>query len=270
MSPLVLLFATATAAAVDAPKPVCALVKACVLAIDLPSCSPEQSRPIPGVVYDAQRCSEPRDLLAHGVTPEAGMGPFVYPFLGGRYRVVYDITGEAPISEAKFDTLALDLPLAAKLATRFSKTKYSIQYVDASAKRFHAARAEKLTGDAELLFLDTLDRRRTYYGWGSSKFGPWKLRGSAYVDIRVRPGVKDPKGIAYDVRIRTAPVNAMVNAIMSLGLFRGYVVGQIEDTMKDLVGAAAALSSQRVEGVLKDPSFSPEEREKVRALAALP
>ena len=270
MSLLTLLLAATNATALETPRPACALVKACVLAVDLPSCSPEQSRPIEGVVYDAQRCSEPRDLLANGVTPDAGMGPFVYPFLGGRYRVVYDIMGEAPISQAKFDSLAEDLPLAAKLATRFSKTKYSIQYVDALAKRFHAARAEKLTGEAELLFLDAGERRRTYYGWGSSKFGPWKLRGSAYVDIRVRPGFKDPKGIAYDVRIRTAPVNAMVNAIMSLGLFKGYVVGQIEDTMKDLVGAAAALSAQGVESVLKDPSFTPEERERVRALAALP
>ena len=270
VSLLVLLFAAANAAAVDAPKPVCALVKACVLAIEVPSCTPEQSRPIDGVVYDAPRCAEPRDLLAHGVTPDAGMGPFVYPFLGGRYRVVYDIMGEAPISQAKFDTLAEDLPLAAKLASRFSKTKYTIQYADAAAKRFHATRADKLTGEAEMLFLDAAERRRTYYGWGSSKFGPWRLNGSAYVDIRIRPGFKDPKGIAYDVRIRTAPVNAMVNAIMRLGLFKGYVIGQIEDTMKDLVGAAAALSAQGVESVLKDPSFSPEEREKVRALAALP
>ena len=270
MKRLVLLFAAASASAVESPKPGCALIKACVPAAEVASCTPEQSRPIDGVVYDAQRCAEPRDLLAHGVTPDAGMGPFVYPFLGGRYRVVYDIKGEAPISQEKFDTLALDLPLAAKLASRFSKTKYSIEYVDPMAKRFHAARADKLTGDAELLFLDAAERRRTYYGWGSSKFGPWKLRGSAYVDIRTRPGTKDPKGIAYDVRIRTAPVNAMVNAIMRLGLFQGYVVGQIEDTMKDLVGAASALSTQGVEGVLKDPSFSPEEREKVRALAALP
>lgn len=62
----------------------------------------------------------------------------------------------------------------------------------------------------------------------------------------------------------------MVNAIMSLGLFRGYVVGQIDDTLKDLVGAAVALSTQGVEAVLKDPTFTPEEREKIRALAALP
>ena len=240
------------------------------MSIDVPSCTAEQSRPIEGVVYDAQRCAEPRDLLAHGVRPDAGMGPLVYAFLGGRYRVVYDITGEAPISQAKFDALAEDLPLAARLASRFSKTAYSIRYLDASAKRFHASRADKLTGEAELLFLDSSERRRTYYGWGNSKFGPWKLRGSAYVDVRIRPGVRDRKGIAYDVRIRTAPVNAMVNAIMRLGLFKGYVVGQIEDTMKDLVGAAAALSAQGVEGVLKDPAFSPEERDKVRALAALP
>jgi len=265
----VLVISTGVLAA-EPPRPGCALVKACGLGIEVPSCTSEQSRPIEGVVYDATRCSEPRDLLAHGLTPEAGMGAFVYPFLGGRYRVVYDLTGEAPISEGKFLALAEDLPLAAKLATRFSKTKYSIQYVDATAQRFRAARADKLTGDAELLFLDAAAKRRTYYGWGSSKFGPWKLRGSAYVDIRIRRGSKDPRGVAYDVRIRTAPTNAMVNAIMRLGLFRGYVVGQIDDTIRDLVGAAAALSAQGVEGVLNDPSFTPVERDRVRALAALP
>ena len=37
-----------------------------------------------------------------------------------------------------------------------------------------------------------------------------------------------------------------------------------------LVGAAVALSAQGVEGVLNDPAFSLEEREKVRALTALP
>jgi hypothetical protein len=181
--------------------------------------------------------------------------------------VVYDITGEAPISEARFDFLAQDLPLAAHLATRFSGTKYTLQYVDATAKRFHAARADKLTGDAELLFAD--ERRRTYYGWGNSKFGPWKLRGSAYVDIRIRPSARTPGGIAYDVRVRTAPTNAMVNAIMRMGLFKGYVIGQIEDTMKDLVGAAAALSSEGLDKVLADPGFTQEERARVRALASL-
>jgi hypothetical protein len=264
------LLVPASALPSEPPKPACALVKACALAVEVPSCTPDQSRPLDGVAYDELRCSEPRDLLAHGIVPDVGMGAFVYPFLGGRYRVVYDITGEAPISEAKFDYLARDLPLAAKLATRFSKTKYSIHYVDEGAKRFHAERADKLTGEAELLFFDAAAKRRAYYGWGSSKFGPWKLHGSTYLDVRVRPGVKDSRGIAYDVRIRTAPVNAMINAIMRLGLFKGYVIGQIEDTLKDLVGAAAALSKQGVDSILKDPAFSPEEREKVRALAALP
>ena len=265
-----LLLAPPAAPASEPPKPACALVKACGLAIAVPGCTVENSRPISGVIYDAQRCSEPLDLLAHGVIPEVGMGAYVYKFLGGRYRVVYDITGDAPVSEAKFDYLAQDLPLASKLATRFSKTKYSIQYVDAVSKRFHAARSDKLDGDAELLFHDGPAKRRTYYGWGSSKFGPWRLNGSAFVDIRVRPSAKTLQGITYDVRIRTAPVNAMVNAIMRLGLFKGHVIGQIEDTMKDLVGAAAALSTQGVDSILKDPAFSAEEREKVRILAALP
>jgi len=234
----------------------------------MPACTVEASRPLDGVDYDAERCAEPKDLLAHGVTPGQGMGAFVYPFLGGRYRVEYEITGEAPISEGRLDYLAANLPLAAKLASRFSKTKYSISYVDASAKRFHAARADKLRGDAELLFLD--ESRRAYYGWGSSKFGPWELHGAAYVDVRIRPGMKNPKGVAYDVRVRTAPTNAMINAIMRLGLFKGQVIGQIEATMKDLTGAAATVSAQGIEAVLTDPAFTPEEKEKVRALVAIP
>ncbi len=243
---------------------------ACGITATGSTCTAEQSRPLAGVTYDAQRCAEPLDLLAHGVELETGIGASAFPFLGARYRVSYDISGEAPISEAKFEYLAQDLPLASKLASRFSKTKYTIRYLDAQTTRFFAARADKLTGEAQLLFHDPALKQRVYFGWGTSKFGPWKLRGSAYVDVRTRPGTGKEKGVAYEVRIRTAPVNAMVNAIMRLGLFKGLVVGQIEDTMKDLVGAAAALSAQGVEGVLKDPAFSPEERLKVQALVALP
>jgi hypothetical protein len=266
-----MLVLAAPASAADRSTPACALISACGLTVPGSNCTAEQSRPLRGVAYDAQRCVEPRELLAQGVAPNAGIGPAVFSFLGARYRVSYDISGEAPISEAKFDFLARDLPLAAKLATRFSKTKYEIRYLDPAAKRFFAARASKLTGEAELLFHDSVLEQRVFFGSGTSKFGPWKLRGSAYVDVRVRPGTgRNEKGIAYDVRIRTAPVNAMVNAIMRLGLFKGHVVGQIEDTMKDLVGAASALSAQGVEGVLKDPAFSPEERLKVQAFAAIP
>ncbi len=267
---MVLIGAAAAAAGDNGPKPGCALIKACGLEVSGAgsSCTGEQSRPISGVIYDAQRCVEPKDLVAQGVSPDAGVGPQLFAFLGGRYRVVYDVTGEAPISEAKFDYLAQDLPLAAKLASRFSKTKYTMRYLDATAKRFHAARGEKLVGDAEILFLDSTGKRRVYFGSGTSKFGPWRLRGSAYVDIRIRPGSKGP-GIAYDVRIRTAPVNAMVNAIMRLGLFKGHVIGQIEETMKDLVGAAGGLSTKGVDAVLKDPAFTPEERLKIQTLAAL-
>jgi len=55
-------------------------------------------------------------------------------------------------------------------------------------------------------------------------------------------------------------LQSMVNAIMRLGLFKGYVIGQIEETMRDLVGAAAALSSEGLDKVLSDPGFSEEER----------
>lgn len=273
-----LLFSAVAPGADERSKPGCALLKACGLeAARAASCTVEESRPISGVAYDAQRCAEPRDLTAHGVDPLAASDFAVFTFLGGRYRIAYDVQGEAPISIARFDFLANDLPLAAKLATRFSKTAYLIRYVDGdqtSSRRFHASRADKLTGEARRLFADfstpIVGDRRIYFGSGSSKFGPWKLRGSAYVEIRVKPHPGRPGVIAYEVRIRTAPVNAMVNAIMKLGIFKGMVTGQIEETMKDLVGAAGRLSKQGVDAVLKDPAFSPEERLQMQTLAALP
>lgn len=252
----------------ESPKPACALFKACSLGIAISGCTEDQSRKVKGVEYDESRCSEPRDLLDHDVSPLSEIGERVYPFLGGRYRVVYDLKGEAPVSQARFDYLAEDLPLAAHLATRFSKTKYVMRYAEGNPRRFHASRADKLTGDAELLFVeeDPGQKRRTYFGWGSSKFGPWRFRGSAYVDLRVHPTAL---GIAYDLRIRTAPVNAVVNAIMRMGVFKGHVIGQIEDTMKDIVGAAQALTPENLRLILDDPDFTPDERERVRALAAL-
>ena len=221
------------------------------------------------MVYDEQRCAEPRDLLAHGVAPSAGIGAFVFPFLGGRYRVVYDITGEAPISETRFQYLADNLPLAARLATRFSKTKYVMEYID-TGKRFRVSRADKMTGEAELLFADLAAQRRAYYGWGTSKFGPWRLHGSAYVDVRVHPSPKNPNRLAYDVRIRTAPVNAMVNAIMRLGLFRR-LRGRPDRGHHERPGGCGGVALRpEPRKILTDPTFSAEEREKVRSLAALP
>ena len=267
---LILLVGSLSARAEVAPKPLCALVKACALEVAVPGCGEAESKPLADVLYDAARCSEPRDLLAHGVTPAVGIGGSVHAFLGGRYRVVYDMTGEAPISEARFDYLAKNLPFAARLATRFTKTRYSMDYLGPDRKRFHCARADKLVGDAEMLFASPAEKRRTYYGWGTSKLGPWKLHGSAFVDIRLRVGVKNPKGISYDVRVRTAPVNAFVNAIMRMGMFKGYVIGQIQDTMKDLVGAATVLSSTDLNKLLSDPTLSIEDRDRIREFALLP
>jgi hypothetical protein len=257
-------------AADEKPKPACALIKTCGLTPVVSACTVAQSRPVEGVTYDAARRDEPRDLLAHGIAPAAGIGAQVHDFLGRRYRVAFDVKGEAPISLARFGYLADDLPLAAKLASKLSKTRYVMTYLGGERRRFHAERAEKLTGDAEMLFFDEAAKQRTYFGWGTSKFGPWKLRGSAYVDLRVRQSAANPHGIAYDLRIRTAPVNAVVNAIMKMGIFKGHVVGQIEDTMKDLVGAAALLTPTNLEKILTDPAFAPDERERLRAFAAIP
>ena len=211
------------------------------------------------------------------VEPVAAADFAVFTFLGGRYRIAYDLSGEAPISVARFAFLANDLPFAAKLATRFSKTAYVMRYLDGeqtTSGRFYAARSDKLTGEARRLFADfsspAMGDRRIYFGSGASKFGPWKLHGSAYVEIRVKPKAANPGALAYEVRIRTAPVNAMVNAIMKLGIFKGMVGGQIDDTMKDLVGAAAALTPGNLEKTLADPAFTAEERTKIRALAAIP
>ena len=167
------------------------------------------------------KCVEPKDLLAHGVTPDAGAGPHLFAFLGGRYRVVYDIAGEAPISEAKFDYLAQDLPLAAKLASRSRRrlTRCATWMPPRSASMPRRGDNSWETPNSSSSIPPLKDGSTSAQGHRSSAH--WRFRGSAYVDIRIRPGTKGPGGVAYDVRIRTAPVNAMVNAIMRLGPVQG-------------------------------------------------
>lgn len=243
-------------------------------------CTDAKSQPLAGVVYDAERCAEPRDLVAQGLKPSSEMGSYVYAFLGKRHRLTYDIKGEAAISSERFEFLATHLPLAAKLATTLGKTEYRIAYLQGDTGRFTAQRADKLKGTAELLFFDAAKARRGYYGWGESKVGPWRVSGSAYVVVTTRalgvsqngqnkPLGNGPKRIAYDIRVRTAPINAFYNALMRMGLFKSIVVGQIEATVKDLTNAAAALRTQGLDQLSKDRRFSEQDLNDLRLLLAM-
>ena len=265
-----LLLALLLQAASPTPDPrlteFCSLVRACALPGGAVTCAPEVSGGVDGVKYDATRCEAARTLVGRGITPEAPRHYSLFRFLGRRYQVVYDVTGELPLSPARLGYLVEDLPLAARLLTHFQGVAYSAEYLDADRSRVKASRAGTLAAEAEQVSGSPREGLLYYYGYGTSNLGPWKLRGHALVEIRFQ-GAPSGRGLAYRVRILASPDNAMINAFMSLGLFKSVLRGKVEDVLKDITEASAKLDREGLAGV-SAAGFSEDDKRRIAALLA--
>jgi esterase/lipase superfamily enzyme len=94
------------------PKPACALLKACGLAADALACTEEAQAHRSPVSPMTPRAAANRAICwLTGSGPALRDGASVFVHFSAGYRVVYDISGEAPVSAARFDFLAADLPL---------------------------------------------------------------------------------------------------------------------------------------------------------------
>lgn len=209
-------------------------------------------------------------LVARGLALESSAGQRVYRFLGRRYRVVYLLDGQLPMSPERLSFLIDDLPLAARLMTRLVKTPYAAEWLDAERTRFKASRGQGLHGDAERVSGSVGERRLFYYGNGISELGPWSLRGQALVEAQYAPAGPDGKRLTYRIRVVATPSNAAVNVVMHMGMFRSIVRGRIEDILKDIEAASRALDQTRGAGILDSPEWSPQEKERVAAFLRLP
>jgi hypothetical protein len=273
-----LLLAAALLQASPAPSPsptpdprlreYCSLVRACGLQGGAVTCAPEVSTGVPGVKYDEERCRPARTLVGRGVGPEAPRHYAVFRFLGRRYQVLYEVAGELAIGAERLSYLLDDLPLAARLLTHFQGVKYTAEYTDADHARLKASREGTMTAKAERLSGSTSERLLYYFGHGTSKLGPWKLRGQALVEVSYAPAPAG-RGLAYRIRILATPANAVVNAFMGLGLFRSALRGKVEEVLTDIAQASAKLDEQGLAGA-SAAAFTEDERRRIAALLARP
>jgi hypothetical protein len=247
----------------------CGLLKGCGLSAPDGWCPPEHSKGVDGVKYDDERCAEARELTAYGVRNDDLTGYRLFAFLGHRYRVLYAVEGEVPLSAARLGYLMSDLPLAARLLTRFQSTKYAAEYVDPQRRRFRGSKGAKLSGEADLIAGGPDARTSWYFGEGTSKVGPWRLRGRSLMRFEFAPAGEGDGRIRYRVRILSTPTNAALNLIMNLGLFKSIVNGEIREMVEDVTQASGRLEAAGA-SLPTDTQWSPEDRDKLAALLRLP
>ena len=207
-------------------------------------CTADVSAPLPDVTYDTERCAPARTLVERGIPPSSDLGVRIYRFLGRTHRVVYRVEGTIPLSVGRLRFLVDDLPLAAKLVSRFQPRTYTAQYLDPEHRRFHGAKGQVVEGDVELVSGSAAEGRVIYFGLGTSKVAFWRLRGRVLTDIVFRRDPATPGATWYRVDIVSSPENGTVNRIMSLGLFRSVVQRHLREVLTDVTEAAHKLEAQ--------------------------
>jgi hypothetical protein len=248
----------------------CGLMRGCGLPAPEGWCSEEQLRGLDGVRYDEVRCRDARDLLSRGVRNDDLPGYRLYSFLGHRYRVEYEVNGEVAVSAQRLTYLMSELPLAARLLTRYQGTTYTAEYLDPGHRQFRGSKGTKLSGEADLISGSPQAGTVWYFGDGASKVGPWKLRGRSLMRFEFAPAGADGRKVGYSVRIVTTPTSAVLNALMNLGLFKSIVNGEIREMVEDVTEASHKLDAQGPAVLGAGGDWSAEEKEKLAALLRLP
>lgn len=248
----------------------CGLMRGCGLPVPDGWCNEEASKGVKGLKYDEAACKDARELHARGVRNDDLDGYRLYAFLGHRYRVEYAVSGEVALSAARLTYLMSELPLAARLLTRFQGTRYAAEYLDEGHRRFKGNKGSKLSGEADLLSGAPQEGLVWYFGVGASKVGPWRLRGRSLMRFEFAPAGGDMRRVAYKVRIVTTPANAVLNALMNMGLFKSIVNGEIREMVEDVTEASRKLDAQGPAVVRSGADWTTEEKAKLEALLRLP
>lgn len=246
----------------------CSLLAACSLQPPEGACAPEASRGFPGVTYDEDRCRDARELHAHGLSTQRLDAYPVYRFLGKRYRVTYQVEGRLALSPARLAFLLEDLPLAARLLSRLGRHRYTAEYLDDARRRFRGSKEDNLTGEAARVAGGSREGWVAYFGRGKSKVGLWRLGGQSIARLRFEPAPAPPRGLTYSLQIVVTPESSVVNRIMSLGLFRRLVNGQIRDVVDDIDLASRRLAEKGSAAL--GEGWTAEERARIDVFLALP
>src|SRR5207244_3401409 len=90
-----------------------------------------------------------RELHGRGVTGDDPLGARAYGLLGQKYQVAYAVEDRLALGLDRLTFLLNDLPLAAKLLTRFQGVDYKAEYLDPAHRRFRGAAEPGIEPDHE-------------------------------------------------------------------------------------------------------------------------
>jgi hypothetical protein len=220
------------------------------------------------VQYNSSRCEEVKSLVDKGVPTIGPIPRKLFGFLGHRFRAEYKVSNQISMKPSQFEYLLNDLPLAAKLVNTFKQTKYNLSYVEGSGKKtVKGNRGNRMYGEATLLAGSTDEKTLTYFGVGIVKIFKWRLRGP----ILLYYNYSTDKGntIKYNMTIKAAAMNKLVNMIMNMAVFKAIVKTHIEELFKEIAETTEEINKISFDKLLEKSKWSEEEQQKLKELRAL-
>jgi hypothetical protein len=246
----------------------CSLLSHCQIEVPAETCPVSYRKPVDGIEYKNQRCTEAKLLVKRGVIIDNYQGRKLYGFLGQKYRVDYYVTDKLNVKQAQFEYILNDIPLAAKVVNCFQETKYSVQYLDGEEKRYWAGtNGSNLSGEANLIAGGIKQKDLVYFGFGIAKILLWELKGQILFYFSYTP--VENNLIKYDLHVVVSPGGAVVNAIMNMDLFKRVVRNKIKEVFEDITNSAAELNNTSYNKIIKMHPWSESDKEKIEILKSL-
>jgi len=234
----------------------CSGAKQC-LAIDLPGCSEAEQKPNPDLAYDNTICAPFLNLAMRGLDPKSNIAAQMFSYLGGEYRVSYEIKGRLPVNIQMMDYLMSHMPFTAHLINAYQDTKYNLAYMNNDKRSFYGDNGGGLEGKINWIKSDSLgfypDHRNIFWGLGIAKVLMWKLYGMALMTLdydRV-----DQNQIQYRLNVIVFPANAFLNKVMRMDLFRNVALKKMQEVITNIETAARLYAKGERTQIQKSEAF---------------
>lgn len=234
---------------------ICAGVKQC-LTIDLPGCTAAEKKPLEDVEYNNDVCGAFLEVASRGIDPRSGIAHQMFSYLGGEYRVTYEVRGVLPVNVDMMRFLFDHMPFTSRLINAYQGTNYTLAYSYGDKWNFYGDNGRNLKGKFQWVREDSLGQkmgqRNTFWGMGSAKVLMWQLHGVALVFLDYDP--IDQNRVNYRLRSIVFPSNAFLNSVMKMDMFRDVVM----EKMQLIVGHVESSARMYAKGDRKPLQKSPE------------
>lgn len=217
------------------PYAYCSAIKHC-LGRTSGACEEKHYTKNEDIDYNAAFCSEVEEAFSLLGNTNTSSSQKVMSLLGKEYRMIYPVSGELPISENQMHYLLDNLPFSAHLINAYNESEYKAKYLTPSKKVFKGSNGRSLRGRFRWAHKKKSSNQMMAFGDGYAKVLMWNLKGTAIVYIDFQP--LGPQKIAFQVKCIAFPGGAMLNGIMSMGIFQNMVKKKINKIIKDVVHAA--------------------------------